>query len=87
MNLPARIDAGGDDVDIAVHSGASVALSSSATRDLCRGTYVDGHEHILQFGNFKDACGIGSELKEESTGSLAEGQDPRRGEVGSDVQG
>jgi hypothetical protein len=47
MNLPMGVCARGDDVDIAVHRGAGVALSSSAAGDLCCGSYVDGDEHTL----------------------------------------
>src|SRR5260370_29562790 len=60
VNLPAGVDARGDDVDIAVHRGASVALSSSATGDFCCGAHVDGDEHALQFGNVEDSSVIGT---------------------------
>jgi hypothetical protein len=63
VNLPAGVDAGRDDVDIAVHRGAGMALSSSAAGDSCCSPHVDGDEHTLKFGNVQDPSGIGTELQ------------------------
>jgi hypothetical protein len=54
-----------------MHCGAGVALSSSATGNLGRGSHVDGDEHTLQFWNFEDAGGIGTELQGQPIGCFA----------------
>ncbi len=89
--LVVKLPAGGgkcrDNVDIAVHGGASVALSSSATGDLCCGAHVDGNEHTLQFGDVQDSNGIGTELQGQPVGCFAIGEDPRQPRVHCDVRG
>src|SRR6266851_6693074 len=60
VNLAAGVDACRDNVDIAVHGGASVALSSSAAGDFCCGAHVDRNERTLQFGNLQDSGRVGT---------------------------
>jgi hypothetical protein len=87
VNLPAGGCKCRDDVDVAVHRGAGVALSSPAAGDFCCGSHVDGDEDTLEFRNFEDAGGIGTELQGEAIGCLAKWDNPRERRVRRDVQG
>jgi hypothetical protein len=87
VNLPTGVCASGDNVDIAVHRGAGMALSSSAAGDSCCGPHVDGDEYALQFGNVQDPSGIGTELQGEPVCCLAIGEDPRQSRVRCDIRG
>ncbi len=87
VKLPARGCECGNDVDITMDRGATVALASSAAGDFCCGAHVDRDENTLQLGNVQDAGGIGTELQGEAFGCFAIGEDAGQPGVRCNVRG